>query len=584
MNRLLVCLIAAGVLAFPSAAVSASFLVTTGSPSGSTPQNHQNEPAVAVNAANPDVLAAGVNDFVDWRACPEADAVNTGNCFDDADNPVGLSGVYFSFDRGHTWTQPTYTGLTAADCATSGPCTAHTGPIHTIPWYAENGLISNGDPAVAFGPRPVNGVFSWSNGARLYYANLTASLTDGFPQKEPFKGFLSVGVSRLDNPTRTRIQDKSNWMAPVIATSRMSSTTFEDKEQIWADNAASSPFFGSVYMCVDEFRSQEKGSALPVPQIVAISRDGGDTWTKKQVNSATANNTQGFKAACTIRTDSHGVVYLFYTQFAVGMPGLGHHVMQKSFDGGNHWTQPVDVQPMNDSCYNIDPVEGRCVGDGWSGVRIDLAAAPSVDIANGAPSGAGATDEIVDAWSDGRFGLNHEVTLFSYSTNGGSTWSTPATVSLVGDRSTYSAPAISPTGDKVYVVYEGPQTPFETDFTTPRSYHGVFRSALIGSGGAPGSWTTVENGPLGDLRATYPGHDLYQERIGDYVYAAATPTYGAGVWTDARDAAVCSAIQTWRAASFAAGHRVLPGAPWPLGSGVCPATFGNTNIYAATTG
>jgi len=150
MNRLLVCLIAAGVLAFPSAAVSASFLVTTGSPSGSTPQNHQNEPAVAVNAANPDVLAAGVNDFVDWRACPEADAVNTGNCFDDADNPVGLSGVYFSFDRGHTWTQPTYTGLTAADCATSGPCTAHTGPIHTIPWYAENGLISNGDPAVAF--------------------------------------------------------------------------------------------------------------------------------------------------------------------------------------------------------------------------------------------------------------------------------------------------------------------------------------------------------------------------------------------------------------------------------------------------
>src|SRR4029079_18981710 len=233
--------------------------------------------------------------------------------------------------------------------------------------------------------------------------------------------------------------------------------------------------------------------------------------------------------------------------------------MQKSFDGGNHWTQPVDVQPMNDSCYNIDPVEGRCVGDGWSGVRIDLAAAPSVDIANGAPSGAGVDEESVDSWSDGRFGLNHEVTLFSYSTNGGSTWSTPATVSLVGDRSTYSAPAISPTGDKVYVVYEGPQTPFETDFTTPRSYHGVFRSALIGSGGAPGSWTTVENGPLGDLRATYPGHDLYQERIGDYVYAAATPTYGAGVWTDARDAGVCSAIQTWRAASVAARPPVFAG-------------------------
>lgn len=580
MNRLVVCTIAAGLLAFPAAA-GASSLVTKGSPSGLTPRNHQNEPAVAVDAGNPDVLAAGVNDFVDWRPCPDT-STQTGTCFDPADNPVGLSGVYFSFDRGNTWTQPSYTGLTAAGCAATGPCAAHTGPIHTLPWYAENGLISNGDPAVAFGPRPVNGVFSWANGSRLYYANLTASLTDGFPQKEPFRGFLAVGVSRLDNPTPASVQNKSSWMAPVLATPRLSSTSFEDKEQIWADNAETSPFFGSVYVCVDDFRSLSSGSAVPLPQVVSFSRDGGNTWTQKQVNSSTANNAKGFKAACTIRTDSHGVVYLFYTQFAVGFPGLGHHVMQKSFDGGEHWTRPVDIQPMNDSCYNFDPVEGRCVGDGWSGVRIDLAPAPSVDIANGAPSGAGATNEIVDAWSDGRFGLNHEVTLFSSSTNGGSTWSTPSTVSLAADRSTYSAPAISPTGDKVYVVYEGPQTPFQTDFTTPRSYHGVFRSAPIGSNGAPGTWSTVENGPLGDLRATYPGHDIYQERIGDYVYATATATYGAGVWTDARDASLCSAVQAWRAASFAAGQRVLPGAPWPISD--CPADFGNTNIYAATTG
>jgi hypothetical protein len=217
MNRFVVCVIATAVLAFPAAAVGASYLVSVGSPSGTTPQNHQNEPAVAVDAANPDVLAAGVNDFVDWRPCPGT-STQTGTCFDPADDPVGLSGVYFSFDRGHTWTQPAYTGLTAADCASTGPCAAHNGPIHTLPLYAENGLNSNGDPAVAFGPRPVNGVFSWANGARLYYANLTGSLTDGFPQKEPFKGFLAVGVSRLDNPTPASVQNKASWMAPVLAT------------------------------------------------------------------------------------------------------------------------------------------------------------------------------------------------------------------------------------------------------------------------------------------------------------------------------------------------------------------------------
>src|SRR6266508_3022057 len=245
MKRLLICIVAVGLLAAPASAAGSS-LVTVGIPAGTTPRNHQNEPAVAVDAAHPNVLAAGVNDFIDWRPCPEVDAVQNGTCFDPADDPVGLSGVYFSFDRGHTWVQPTYTGLTARDCPPAGPCPTHTGQIGTLPWYAENGLISSGDPAVAFGPRPVNGTFSWANGSRLYYANLTASLEGGFPQKEPFKGFLAVGVSRLDNPTPVSVSSKGSWMAPVLATARISSTTFEDKEQIWADNAATSPFFGNV--------------------------------------------------------------------------------------------------------------------------------------------------------------------------------------------------------------------------------------------------------------------------------------------------------------------------------------------------
>jgi hypothetical protein len=256
--------------------------------------------------------------------------------------------------------------------------------------------------------------------------------------------------------------------------------------------------------------------------------------------------------------------------------------MQKSFDGGKHWTDPQNLFAMNDACYNFDPIEGRCVADGYSGFRIDLTASPSVDIANGAPTGVGATNEIVDAWSDGRLGLNREATFFSYSMNGGASWATPTPISQPGDRSLYSAPAISPTGDRVYVVYEGPITPWMgADFTSPRLYHGVFQTAAIGASGAPGGWAVIENGPLADIRASYPGHDLYQERVGDYVYAAATRTYGVGVWTDVRDAAVCPAIQSWRAASWAAGHRVTP-APWPLSD--CPATWGNTNIYAATTG
>ena len=109
----------------------------------------------------------------------------------------------------------------------------------------------------------------------------------------------------------------------------------------------------------------------------------------------------------------------------------------------------------------------------------------------------------------------------------------------------------------------------------------------VGSDRSAGSWSTIYNGSTdtsaghNDLRATYPGHDIYQERVGDYVYVAATASYAVGVWTDAQNATVCDDVQTYRAASLAAGTLALP-APWPLSD--CPDTFGNTDIWSSTTG
>jgi hypothetical protein len=106
----LACLIGAS-----GAAAAGSARVSVGSPSTTTPQNHQNEPAVAMDAHNPAVLVAGVNDFVDWAPCPQESATQAGTCAGPADANVGLSGVYFSFYRGNSWFQPTYTGWTASD-------------------------------------------------------------------------------------------------------------------------------------------------------------------------------------------------------------------------------------------------------------------------------------------------------------------------------------------------------------------------------------------------------------------------------------------------------------------------------------
>ncbi len=570
--------------AIPADAFAADAPVAVGSPSSPFSQNKQNEPALAVDANHTNVLVAGSNDNIDMEAC------NAG-----ADNTcpftpgVGGSGVYFSFDSGTTWTQPTYQGgWTARGCLGvvgdgDPPCQPQVGPIGTLPGYFQNGLVSDGDPALAFGPVPdASGRFSWANGSRLYYANLTSP----FPGQAPFRGFEAVAVSRTDNVLAASTGDARAWQAPVIVT-KQSSTTFSDKEQVWADNAASSPFFGHVYVCLASFRSLSGGMASPQPLVVATSADGGSTWTPQQVTSASNNpfNTkQGFgRSGCTVRTDSHGVVYVFANQFAVGMPGQGSHIMIKSFDGGKTWTRPQNIGLAVDTCFSVqfDGTSFRCVMDGVAGARDDLSAAPSVDIANGAPTGAGATNEILRTWVDGRDGVASPHVFVSYSTDGGNTWSSPSAAESAGDRGYYSAIAISPGGTDAYLVYNAFTTPFRNDTTSRRTLAGVVKHADIGANGALSAWAELHRSPPGDPRGSSQ-NNLWLEFLGDYVYAVATPTYGAGVWNDVRNAADCPAIDAWRAAAQAAVQNgtTVPAAPAPQQD--CRATFGNSDIFGGS--
>jgi hypothetical protein len=533
--------------------------VSAGSPPGPFAQNKQNEPAVAVDAHAPNVMAAGANDEIDLEACAAGDPTTC-----PFTQGVGVSGISFSLNGGDTWVQPTYQGYSARDCTGPAACTPHTGPIGTLPHYAEHGLASDGDPALAFGPElGTDGRFDWANGSRLYYANLTSSLD---PANPGVKGFEAIAVSSTADVPAAAAGDASAWTDPVLV-AKQSSTTFADKEQVWADNSAISPHFGAVYVCWAVFKSNSRGYALPTPLNVARSLDAGRTWSVKQVGPATDNGINSQPDGCTVRTDSHGNVYVLGLATRQGVPYVA---MTVSADAGDHWSQLRLLAPVVRPGV-LDPVQGRPVMDGLAGARVDLASGPSADIANGAPDGQGATNQIVVTWADGRDGLNHESLMLM--TASGGQWTTPVAVPLLaGDRPVYTAPAISPNGTDVYVTYNAFTTPYRDDVTSPRGLVGSILHADV-TGGAIGPFAALVRGAVGDPRGS-SANALSGEFLGDYVYTAATRTGAVGVWNDTRNASDCGPVDTWRLSlqQGTTGTRPAPNSD-------CALTFGNSDIY-----
>jgi hypothetical protein len=555
--------------ALSASAANVTALVTVGSPSSPFPRSKQNEPGLAINPINPQIVVAGANEEIDLEAC---------NAGTDPTCPftagVGVSGVYFSFNGGASWTQPTYTGWSARNCNgvvgnTDPPCQPQVGPIGTLPWYYENGLASDGDPSLAFGPRLGPNGFSWANGARLYYANLTSNFS---AQREEFvfKGFEAIAVSRTDDVAAAAAGSKSAWKDPVIV-SRQNGALFSDHEQIWADNAASSPFFGNVYVCFAAFRGQEKGNAAPDPITLARSSDGGDTWQQRQLSAAT-NNGQGLgRQDCGVRSDSHGTVYVFW-QGGDPQTRANTIFLARSTDGGQNFERPRGIATF-DNCGLFDPVGGFTF-DGVTGARDG--SFPTLDIANGAPTGSGATDRVVVTWCDGPTPSNtnpgpNEQALVKWSTDRGDTFSGPVAASPAADRPDFPAIAISPNGQDVYLVYDNFLQPYQTSNANPRLMQGVVRHADFVTLGA---WADVHRGVVGDARGS-SANSLTSEFLGDYNNAAATNSFAVSVWNDVRSAADCPAVDAYRQSLLGASPL-----PKPAPQQACPATFGNSDIWS----
>jgi len=283
------------------------------------PTNKQNEPTIAVNPTDSThLLLAGANDEQKEPPCgpgPVRGATAPAN--DCSFFPfVGTSGVYTSSNGGTSWTNR---GVLDDQVA----------------WQASP-FVSDGDPVIVYGPKPNgSGGFTYANGARAYYASL-ASYKDGQSPFPPNKFPELIVVSYSDDNGVT-------WSAPVIAFTKENPNNFNDKEGLWADNNPDSPFFGRVFVTWTQFRSALQLPAEPI--FVTYSTDGGLSFTPgKQLSPASNASPKGTdkgRQGSAVRSGPDGSVYVGFEQGSA-------QVVAISRDGGNKWSKPIAIGPVTD--------------------------------------------------------------------------------------------------------------------------------------------------------------------------------------------------------------------------------------------
>lgn len=299
-----------------------------------------------------------------------------------------------------------------------------------------------------------------------------------------------------------------------------------------------------------------------------------------------------------MRTDSKGAVYVVWSGFDK-QSGSGVFYQVRSTNGGQTFSRPQIITRVG-GIGQFDAVQGRFTIDGVAGARTDVF--PTIDIANGAPTGADATDRIVVTWSDDSAGTNDERAYVITSTDGGASYSSKQAATGPG-RANQPAIAIAPDGSAAYLVYNAFTAPWQTTTEAPRPMYGVVLTAPI-TGGTIGAWTVAHTGASGDARGS-SANGLTAEFLGDYNYAVATRTSGTAVWNDVRQAASCDLIDAYRQAILEAVQggaepiraespktRDLAAIIPPTAEGSRPApnsecpqnedsAFGNTDIYSA---
>ena len=323
----------------------------------------QNETTIAVDPNNPKRVLGAANDYVTRTwSCTLPDG---SACSAHGD---GYSGTYFSNDGGKTWC-----------CASKLDGSSQGTLIPGVDHLSGGPYDAGGDPAVTFDSR-----------GNAYYAGL------GFDRTAP-PNTVAVNRGTFD------ASGKLSWSAPTFIDQTTSPAIFNDKEWIVADANSRSRFRDRVYVTFTRFIFNPiTGGYVQSPIMEAHSSDGGRTFSGPQIIGAPALYSQGSRPVVA----SDGTVYVFFDG-STRLATLDSTYVVKSTDGGETFSAPVQVSTLNEIAPPANTV-----------FRVNSFPAAAV-----APNG-----DVYATWSTEKTDAygGHAAAVYSKSTDGGATWSTPA--------------------------------------------------------------------------------------------------------------------------------------------------------------
>jgi hypothetical protein len=423
----------------------------------------QNETSIAVDPNNPNRVVASANDYVS----------RTWSCFISG-TPCsalgdGYSGTYFSNNGGATWC-----------CVSTDP--THLGTLIPGVERLTGGIYdAGGDPSVAFDSQ-----------GHVFYAGL------GFDRTAP-PNTVAVNRGTFD------ASGNLTWSAPTFINQTTSPAILNDKEWIAVDHNASSPFRDRIYVTWTRFIfNAHNGAYVQSPIAEVHSSDGGKTFSSPQL--IVGNVLYGQGSHPTVGPD--GTVYVFWD----GSTRLANDSiwMVKSTDGGVSWSKPVKVSDIVD----ILPIANTAFRNN------------SYPAATVAPNG-----DIYATWSslvtNSTGGLCpsrtnsgcHAAVLYSKSTDGGASWSSPALAFPALDASNRTAigyPVTQPNGSTLNTpAAHRVDTLFPAVTATPSGR--VYISAYAADVVSP--WQPCASGPappVGRITCDVLGNYINNARL-DYV-------------------------------------------------------------------